>query len=439
MVNKPNVLLIREDNASPGRYDWDALESGGIRFDQATVNDGSGDGKAVDAIVLELLSRSAAAASDAFVAHAKSVCEDAAGRKIPVLALCDADFAEDFMQSGDIDDVMHLPLTAGQVASRIATLARLNTMHFELARRLETYSRYGLDAPDIAPPETLEESTVLVVGNGARFPIIEKALAKNTTIIGAFTRETAEDYLLRRPFDSIVLDIPYDATVEFVTQLRRNPRFHSLPVIVLLSDVDLPSTDGLYQAGATDIFVEPINPHELATKTTNYIRENRFRDKLRAVYKQARHMATGDALTGLYSRGFVLEHLDRIFKDRDRWGEPMTLCGLTMENLPEINAAFGYAVGDRMIRQIGSVVGQLVRGEDMTARWKGGNFLVVLTSTSPDDAQAAINRIRGVINHTLFSVEDIATPIKVRIDAQIIEAAPNELPESVAKRAFALT
>jgi len=439
MVNKPNILLIQENGDTATSFDWSALESGGIRFDRATVSDGTGDGKAVDAIVLELLSRSAAAASDAFVEHARSVRRDAADRKVPVLALCDADLSDDVLENSEIDDVMHLPLTAGQIASRIATLARLNTMHFELARRLETYSRYGLDAPDISPPETLEEATVLVVGNGTRFPVIEKALAKNTTIIGAFTRETAEDYLLRRPFDSIVLDLSPEETIEFVAQLRRNPRFHSLPVIVLLPASEQISRDDLYQAGATDIFVEPINPHELATKTTNFIRENRFRDKLRAVYKQARHMATGDALTGLYSRGFVLEHLDRIFKDRERWGEPLTLCGLTIENLPEINAAFGYAVGDRIIRQIGTVIGQLVRGEDMTARWKGGNFLVILTSTSPEDAQAAISRIRGVINHTLFSVEDISTPIKVRIDAQIIDAVPNELPESAAKRAFALS
>lgn len=439
MVNKPKILLIRESDQVAGQVDRAALEARGFGFEVATVSDdytGTADEQSADAIILEMLTKSAAAASDAFCAHARSIAGDVHDRKIPILALCDPDSADDLMQSDSIDDVMHPPLTAGQIAGRVATLARLNTMHFELARRLETYSRYGLDAPDISPPEEVGDATILVVGNGSRFPVIEKALARKATIIGAFTRDTAEDYLLRRPFDGVVLDIPLEEASELLGHLRRNPRFYSLPILMLLPEADPDTRDILFETGATDIFVEPINPSELAAKMTNHVRENRFRDKLRAVYRQARHMATGDALTGLFSRGFALEHLDRVLKDQARWGEPLSLCGIAIENLPEINSEFGYAVGDRVIRQIGALIGQLVRGEDMTARWKGGDFLVILTSTNAEDATSAINRIRGVINHTSFSVEDIDAPISVRVDTHIIEALPNELPESVAKRAF---
>lgn len=439
MVNKPKILVIRENSDSSEQFSCEALESRGFTFDVSTVSEGPGNkapSQHADAIIFELLGKSAAAASDAFLAHAKGIADESGDRKTPILVLCDAELADDYLQNDAIDGVMHPPLTASQIAGRVMALSRLNTMRLELSRRLETYARYGLDAPEISVPEAVGESTVLVVGDGSRFALIEQALARNTTIVGAFTRETAEDYLQRRPFDTVLLDTPIESTIEFLQQIRRNPRFHSLPVISLMSEADAECHDRLYDAGATDVFIEPVYPQDLAVKVTNYIQENRFREKLRAIYKQARHMATGDALTGLYSRGFALEHLDRIIKDRTRWGEALTICGLTIENLPEINGAFGYAVGDRIIRQIGTLIGQLVRGEDMTSRWKSGNFLIILTSTDAEDAKIAINRIRGVINHTMFSVEDVSTPIQVRVDTNLIGAEPNEMAESVAKRAF---
>jgi len=439
MGNAPRILLIRESGDAPDQIYCSALESRGFHFDVSEVSEnpaGPEIGQGVNAIILELLTNSAAAAADAFRAHARSIAGETGDRKIPILALCQQDLADDLLPADDIDAVMHPPLTAGQIAGRIATLARLNTMHFELARRVETYARYGMDAPDISPPEIIDEVSILIVGEGAHLAIAERALGKGATLIGALTRDMAEDYLNRRAFDAILLDLPGDEAVDFLSNIRRNAKFHSLPVLALLPHMETGDTEALFEAGATDLFMEPIDPRELAARSDAYIKENRFREKLRSVYHQARHMATGDALTGLYSRGFILEHLDRMLEDKARWGEPLTLCGLTIDNLKEINGTYGYAVGDRIIRQIGTLIGQLVRGEDMTARWKGGNFLVILTSTDARDAEVAIARIRGVVNHTLFSVEDIASPIQVRIDEKIVEAGPFDLAEALAKRAF---
>ena len=391
-----------------------------------------------DAILVDLLSRSARAARDALMQQAHTLSHCMGDRKVPVVALCEPDFSDDLSGESEIDDVLHPPLTGAQIAARLSTLGRLNTMHHELARRLQTYASYGLDAPDIAPTQSAQDASVLVVGDGWRLALIQQAMAHTASITGAFTCEAAEDYLQKRAFDQLILDMEAEAASDFVTALRRNPRHFSLPILVLMKEQETDYRDRLFEEGACDVFVDPVDIADLAIKSSGFIKEYRFREKLRSVYRQARHMATGDALTGLFSRGFALQHLTRLLEEIAGSGERLSVAGLTIGNLHRINEAHGFAAGDRIIRQIGTLVGQLVRGEDMVARWKGGSFVVLLTGTDLEAAEPAIRRIRSVINHTMFSVEDIATPIEVQVEMHVVAAAAGDRPEGLARKALGM-
>ena len=123
---------------------------------------------------------------------------------------------------------------------------------------------------------------------------------------------------------------------------------------------------------------KPLRSRELETRTVSLIKEMRFRDSLRSIYKEARHLATSDGLTGLYSRGFLLEHLRDMIKDSRAQGDVFSLAFLEIANIAAINSAYGFVVGDRIIRQVGEMMGYLVRGEDLTARYSGGQFCIIL-------------------------------------------------------------
>ncbi|MBZ0215072.1 MAG: GGDEF domain-containing protein, partial [Fimbriimonadaceae bacterium] len=142
------------------------------------------------------------------------------------------------------------------------------------------------------------------------------------------------------------------------------------------------------------------------------------------------------ALTGLYSRGFLFEHLNTMIREAGEIADAFSLATFTIRDMAGLNDAYGYATGDRMIRQIGDLMGLLTRGEDLTARYSGARFVAVLPDTPPDEAEVAVNRILGVIRHTEFSVPEIEGSIQIDMSAGITGFTPGDDPQSLISRSI---
>jgi DNA-binding response OmpR family regulator len=71
-------------------------------------------------------------------------------------------------------------------------------------------------------------------------------------------------------FDLVILDIqmPQVNGFELCQQLRRMPRYTSVPVIFLSTGVDLQDRAGVVAAGGNDLVLKPVSPLELILKVT---------------------------------------------------------------------------------------------------------------------------------------------------------------------------
>ncbi len=339
---------------------------------------------------------------------------------------------------GRIDDAILDPIDDLQIFGRINSLVRLNTMREELVRRLSTTSKYGLDAPDfIHPPKHIDDATILVLGAHTSFQVIENALAKHATLVGALTPSTALEYMLRRDFDAVIIDVegsehPY---LEFCQDARRNSQLYNTPIVMIADPATMSNPSRAFDIGITDILPKPVRVDELQARILSLVREMRFRDALREIYAKARHLATSDGLTGLYSRGFLLEHMATQIENAESTGKPLTIAFFNITNIHQINARHGYAVGDRIIRQVGDVMGMLVRGEDLTARYSGARFCVLLPDTMPEAAGVAVKRIAGVVNFTEFSVQDVNEPIRIELGHAVAGFRVGDSAEELVTRA----
>jgi len=339
---------------------------------------------------------------------------------------------------GRIDDAILDPIDDLQVFGRINSLVRLNTMREELVRRLNTTSKYGVDAPEfIHPPKHIDDATILVLGAQTSFQVIENALSKHATLVGALTTSTALDYMLRRDFDAVLIDVegsehPY---LEFCQDARRNSQLYNTPIVMIANAASMSNPSRAFDIGVTDILSKPVRVDELQARMLSLVKEMRFRDALRKIYSKARHLATSDGLTGLYSRGFLLEHMAAQIQNAERSGKPLTIAFFNITNIHQINSRHGYAVGDRIIRQVGEVMGMLVRGEDLTARYSGARFCVLLPDTLPEAAEIAVKRIAGVVNYTEFSVQDVHEPIRIELGHAVAGFRTGDSAEELVTRA----
>ena len=98
---------------------------------------------------------------------------------------------------------------------------------------------------------------------------------------------------------------------------------------------------------------------------------------------------------------------------------------------------YGYVASDRLLRQIGSAIGNFVRAEDLPARYGGDKFCVVLPDTDLTAAAPVLHRIASVINMTDFAVMDVGEPIRVRLQTGCAMFQADDSAESLMARARA--
>lgn len=89
------------------------------------------------------------------------------------------------------------------------------------------------------------------------------------------------------------------------------------------------------------------------------------------------HSATHDTLTGLPTRGVLLERLERELAREAAQDEQVAVLFLDLDNFKLVNDSLGHDSGDEVLREVARRVGGCVRDGDTVSRF-GGDELVIL-------------------------------------------------------------
>jgi diguanylate cyclase (GGDEF)-like protein len=139
---------------------------------------------------------------------------------------------------------------------------------------------------------------------------------------------------------------------------------------------------------APKMLVEPDAPTltELADFTAMVIENARLVAELQ-------RSATTDPLTGVYNTRFFHEVLGREAARSQRFSTTLSLLMIDVDNFKTINDTYGHVVGDKVLVQIGQVLGACVRTTDLVFRCGGDEFGVVLPGTSAEGAVHVADKI----------------------------------------------
>jgi diguanylate cyclase (GGDEF)-like protein/PAS domain S-box-containing protein len=102
------------------------------------------------------------------------------------------------------------------------------------------------------------------------------------------------------------------------------------------------------------------------------------------------YLSYHDSLTGLYNRTFFEEEKKRFDVKRKL---PMSLIMGDVDGLKLINDTFGHDVGDILLREIGEILKDTCRAEDVIARIGGDEFVILLEDTNEKAAERLCSRI----------------------------------------------
>ncbi len=165
--------------------------------------------------------------------------------------------------------------------------------------------------------------------------------------------------------------------------------------------VDLGSTNGTYVNGVriTERVLEDRDKSMMGSTVFGFF----LRDESElAADQRLIHMANVDALTTLSNRAVFDREIAEAFNQAGRLERALSLVLFDIDHFKRFNDTYGHQTGDLVLREIGRLVQQNIRGGDIAARYGGEEFAIILPATSLQGAVIQAERLRASVRHHTF-------------------------------------
>lgn len=147
-----------------------------------------------------------------------------------------------------------------------------------------------------------------------------------------------------------------------------------------------------------------------------------------------REQATHDALTGLGNRHDFQRHFQEELSRRDRYQRNSAILLLDLDHFKKVNDRYGHDAGDFVLKRVSQLMQAQLRTVDVSARWGGEEFCILLPETTLEAALAAAERIRTDLAREPLEYQDQSIPVTVSIGVTTLQADDRRI-EDVIKRA----
>ncbi len=111
-----------------------------------------------------------------------------------------------------------------------------------------------------------------------------------------------------------------------------------------------------------------------------------------------RHQSVRDGLTGLYNRRYLEESVAREVARIARDGSQLCIIMFDLDHFKLVNDTYGHDMGDAVLGQIGKVLLEHVRDQDIACRYGGEEFTIILPGAGLQTSQARAEELRQLVS-----------------------------------------
>jgi two-component system, cell cycle response regulator len=321
------------------------------------------------------------------------------------------------------DDFLTKPIAELALIARVRSLARLKMVTDELRMRAVTSRDIGIESP--------EREAVADSGRGGRILIVDDWPASYERIAAALAAEHGVEVesspskaLFRAAdgnYDLVIVSLGlqnFDG-LRLCSQIRSLDRTRNVPVLAITEpDNNARMMRGL-EIGVNDFLMRPIDKNELLARARTQVRKRRYSERLRDNVQTSIEMAITDALTGLFNRRYMENHLATLIEQASARSKPLALLVLDIDYFKAINDTYGHDAGDDVLRDFALRVKRSIRGIDLACRCGGEEFVIVMPETDMAVAAMVAERLRRRIAAEPFAVNQGQRSVSITLSIGI--------------------
>jgi diguanylate cyclase (GGDEF)-like protein len=117
-------------------------------------------------------------------------------------------------------------------------------------------------------------------------------------------------------------------------------------------------------------------------------------------------LAITDPLTGLLNRRQFFNVAKMLLEQAARYRHPVSIMVLDIDHFKQINDTYGHAVGDQALIHLAGKITHTVRSVDVTARFGGDEFVILMPETDTPDAVKVAKRLQGNVAEKAFPAKE---------------------------------
>ncbi|QBZ84068.1 putative signaling protein [Hydrogenovibrio crunogenus] len=161
-------------------------------------------------------------------------------------------------------------------------------------------------------------------------------------------------------------------------------------------------------------------PSKFKLRELEYIRSSMVQtfDRLDKEKNELYRQARTDNLSGLANRNHLNERINWLISEYSRTGQEFAVLFMDLDNFKTVNDMLGHEVGDNLLKNVSTIIQEVLRDYDIIARVGGDEFVIVLNYYQSNF------ELTHVINRILDRISEVhmvdSHPVKVSASIGVV-------------------
>ena len=152
-------------------------------------------------------------------------------------------------------------------------------------------------------------------------------------------------------------------------------------------------------------------------------------EKERELRERVSSLLITDHLTGLYNSAYLRERIREEIEGYGRRQRSFAVVFLDIDGFKAINDEHGHIAGDRVLKQVARAMKEVVRANEVLARYGGDEFVLLLTEAGRDEGLSAARRLQREVSGRTFQLNSRQLTMRLSAGVAVFPQDGRDLDE----------